>query len=713
MNIPKKTLTLLFLSSFLLAKEYIQKNDNFTVLIDSASFKYRVINTKGSNQLGDSTSAGLLLNDSPVNSVQKLSEGVYRVTSDSNLKAKVEVKQFPNTLKLRVTPEGTKQLAITFNTSGGSPAYGLGDHGGWLKNADISQHNKPLKLTNDGGAYRFISSFMVLPKDRLAGVIFSRKPMEVSISKEAYQMKSSTTSSISCYYFFGDLKEIYAAYQKVCANEGFVSPFPKFDFFELGWESWDLLGWRTKEQTVRKSIAQFIKAGYPIKWIVTGSGYWRDGGCSTNFGEWNQDKYNPTAFRKWLKGHNIKWLIGLRTNFPALSKTAHKPKGRQDRNAKMIPIEQGPYTKEGITKDFFFNNNAKYKSRFYPLVPSHILDSNKPGAAEWYANLYQKWQVDGIKEDTMIGLSDSTLFNKAMFTVSETNALVMARCAAYQSPGTLLRINDTHGNRSLRLRTPINYLQYAASGAPNVYSDSIGFHSMDKYSELNMKNAWLQALTAGAAVSKGPFKWSEKHQALFKKAIDFKYSITPYIYSAAVTSHETGYPYTMTPLPIAFPDDANTYHLASATRKQFQWLLGESIMAYLPLTKRVYIPKGTWMHYESEKIYQGPQTLENHETPVSEAPCFIGGKGIVVFRDNSKKHLQATVYPVTPLSSQFTFNFKNKEKSTIVNALNEWAPEKLKVLNTKTSAPVPFTVNPKNNSITFDILPNTGYKITH
>ena len=42
-------------------------------------------------------------------------------------------------------------------------------------------------------------------------------------------------------------------------------------------------------------------------------------------------------------------------------------------------------------------------------MPCYLLDGNNAKASKWYADLYQQWQVDGIKEDTMMHLGSSHL----------------------------------------------------------------------------------------------------------------------------------------------------------------------------------------------------------------------------------------------------------------------------------------------------------------
>ncbi len=718
-----KTVFLVGLShQTLLAGTITQAGDDVTIKIDDSSFKYEILSSTGKKLLKPSAKQGITINKKPVNSVKKhpSKENNYIVSTSAGVSATVQMTTIPNGVKITASSNTKKELDFSFSAGGMSPAYGLADHGGWLSNADISKSGKAHTLKNNGGSHRFISSFVVFPKDRAAGVIFSRKPMRVFINKDTYNMATGNVASTTCYYFYGELKDIYASYQKVRHAEGFADVEPKAKLFELGWESWDALGWQTNEKSVKDYLSKFTKAGYPVRWAVTGSGFWKEGGSTTSFAIWDHKKYrSPQSFRKWMHGKDISWMIGQRTNFVALG-GPHTPKGRRDGNASMSKISSGPFTKEGLSKDYFYNGEKTYRSGIYPLAPLHILDSNKPGAADWYAKLFAKWNVDGIKEDTMVSLSDSTLFNKAIAKLSDNKGLIMARCAAYSSPGTLMRINDTHGNGAMSLRAPVNYLQYAASGAPNVYSDTVGFHSMGKYSISNIRNAWFQSLTAGMAVGKGPFSWKKEQQAEFKKAVDFHYAIGPYLYSAAMDSYQTGYPYTMIPLHIAYPDDANVYQLASKEKRQFQWMVGESILAtpilhslHADKTKHnIYLPEGRWMDYESGKIFEGPLSLDNYSMPVTKTPCFIGGKGIIVLRENEKSPLVAQVFPVSPAGTVYKFHHaKGKASSTILNEVTQWDSHKFTVINKESKKTIPHKINKQTGAITFTIAPGQNYLV--
>jgi alpha-glucosidase (family GH31 glycosyl hydrolase) len=322
------------------------------------------------------------------------------------------------------------------------------------------------------------------------------------------------------------------------------------------------------------------------------------------------------------------------------------------------------------------------------------------------------WGVDGIKEDTMMRLGDHTeIFNQPIARISESGGLVMARCGSFSSPGTLQRVEDTNGVKSMSNRTPINYLQYAASGAPNVYSDTMGFRTMKSYSDAVIRHGWLLATTAGMSVGETPFHWTETEQALFKKPVDFHYRLGPYLYDAAVKSWQTGYPHTMTPLGIAFPDDAD----AMAT-PHFQWMIGESILA-VPLLRNpeqnlldIYLPAGLWFDYDTGERFEGPRLLREVDMPPRKTPCFVGGKGIVVERVGDEAPLRARIYPVSRHGTDtFTFHHPDgKNPSTLTLSGNGTVT---RVQEVASGRAVDFQWERNAAIAVFDLLPGVSYRI--
>jgi len=694
--------------------------ENYTIQIEEPGFRMGVLTSSGVALPADSTTGLSFLGSKAVTSVRlSQSNGIatYLVTNEKKHTALIELVTKPHTLELTVTLEHSASGNISMRVGSPGPGYGLGDLGAWEKNANLSAKQKTYPVQHDGAEKRWLSSFIVFPKNGAAGACFERQHGEVSIGPDYYQMANTSTSKQKFYYYVGAMEEIYAAWRETRIAEGYPGVTPGMDGFELGFETWDLLRWKTNAATCQEAIQDFLEHGYNIRWAVTGSGFWQAQGTTVSFGQYNFSKYPetnaplPPDFGDWCKARGIRWMIGQRTNFVKVG----GPHSSEPGESGVSIFDTSPNSQEGIDKGFFLKDGrdglVERTSGVFPTVPCYLLDGNVPGAAIWFKDLYDVWGVDGVKEDTMMATPDHTIFNAPMRAIAESGALVMARCGAYSSPGTLTRINDTFGSKNMTLRCPINYLQYAASGAPNVYSDTVGFGGM-RDTTATMRHAWLLALTAGMAVSDSPWKqgWPEADQAKLKKAIDFHYTIGPYLYSAAVESHNTGYPHTMTPLPIAFPSDANTYNLANSTNQQFQWMIGSSLLATPLLHEKysktnlmnIYLPAGTWIDFETGTTYNGPTTLTDFDMPLDKTPVFVGGKGILLLRSPQDDQCYVEVFPVSKDPQEATFYLDGgKDVITIQNKLMGKRIRNASVQELAIEAVVPHQVVENRNAVIF------------
>lgn len=699
--------------------------------LEESGFRFSVVNSKKVTLAADPQS-GLSFLGSPATSSKKLkanAEGSrYRVTNGDGKTAIVQVVESEHIIKLTVELENGLSGNISVRTGSGGPSYGLGDQGSWGPNANLSATQKTFPLKHDGHRHRFISSFLIFPQRGVAGAFFQKKNGKVSIGPDCYEMSQISANKQTFYYFVGSMEDIYAAYLSTRINHGFPGMKPKMAGFELGWETWDLLKWKTSAATCQKAVEGFLARGYPIRWAVTGSGYWESGGTTTSFGSYHSEKFPdtrspaPADFGDWLAQKKIRWMIGQRTNFVKIG----GPHSSKPGESGATIFDTSPDSQEGISRGFFLKDSkgklAEMKSSAFPTVPCYVLDGNCAGAGDWFRKLYDQWGVDGVKEDTMLAVPDHTVFNLPMRLIAESGDLVMARCAAYSSPGTLTRINDTFGANSMGLRCPINYLQYGASGVPNVYSDTVGFGGMRKV-ESSLRHAWLLSLTAGMAVSDSPWnhRWSKEDEAKYKKAIDFHYEIGPYLHSAAIDSYTTGYPHTLTPLPIAFPQDSATVDLASKSRRQFEWMIGPSLLA-APLLHRkysspnqldIYLPSGKWIDIETGAVYLGPTTLEKFELPLDKIPVFVGGKGVYVSRSGDKAPLSAVVFPIATGGSTYRFTFPDGASTCSITNNNEgWNSSSLQVRETEEGKKISFTIDQTSGAIRFPIEPGGRYELS-
>ena len=689
----------------------IIKAGNYAIVINSAGFKFHFAGIDGRILAPAHAVTGMSIDgESVVSATPQDQKGAFVVATEKGVKAEVSIALVDGLATFTVVPlkredEHTVQLQL-----GGMPvAHGLGDAGGCSGNFNlIGNKARTFTLGNNGGTHRWASSFVIFPHNQLAGVAFGSDPISVTFGPDEYSMLVKRQGIITFNYFLGEPTAIYQNYLDLRIRQGYPNIKPKFTFFELGWESWAALGWKANAEAVKAAIEKLQTGGFPIRWAVTGSGFWDKGGTTTSFGRFGDSFPDPAGFRAWARKHNVKWIIGLRTNFVPSGEDREATSKKRDKNLDTKVYYGNPLSDEGVEKGYFVSDGTHlktYTSRYFPQVPCYLVDGRKPDAARWFADLYRQWSVDGIKEDTMMRCNFG-IFNAPIANISEGGGLVMARCGSFSAPGTLLRINDTHGAGPMADRTPINYLQYAASGAPNVYSDTIGFNNTE--SEQNIRHGWLMSCTAGLAMSQFTWKNPKLIQG-FKRMIQFHYEIAPTLYDAAMKSYQTGYPYTMTPLDIAYPGDT-----MASTTSTFEWLIGESLLA-VPLVKNyasgkldIYLPEGIWFDYDTGKKYQGPTTLRDFLMPLDKTPCFVGGKGIIVTRTSDDAQLTAKIYPNAKDNTVHIFNHPDGESKSVITI--EQRKDQPSVIDATDEREVPVVLNKESGAVSFKVLPGHDYR---
>jgi alpha-glucosidase (family GH31 glycosyl hydrolase) len=108
----------------------------------------------------------------------------------------------------------------------------------------------------------------------------------------------------------------------------------------------------------------------------------------------------------------------------------------------------------------------------------------------------------------------------------------------------------------------------------------------------------------------------------------------------------------MAPLPVAFPDDEEVYGRENDRIRGYEWMIGDALLA-TPLygndyeaaaSRDIYLPRGTWIDYDTGTRYTGPRMLKNFSMPPEKTPLFVGGSGIVVEKRGSQ--VVARIYPL-------------------------------------------------------------------
>jgi alpha-D-xyloside xylohydrolase len=696
------------------------KSSTYTLRIHKKGFRYQFERPNGDVIVGAHARSGLQfeklgrpLSDAESTVVERTQGLVVdlTVTTVSGVRALVTISPEADFVKFSVRPELDGRYRIVARTNALSPAFGLGDHGAFDRSStDLTNYvNEHMRAGSEGQrASRLISNFVIFPKQGFAEVNVEPQVKIVRFTSDENAQGSLGVREMNpLYYFVGSPQTIYRRFLEARNASGYTVYKPKYEFFGVGWEAWGAVGYASTRESCTANIMKYLDLGFPLAWVHIGSGeVTKD---ASSFDIWQEESIypDPKGFIAELHKRGLKVISPIRIGFVA--GTSH--------------------TDEGLSKGLFIEERGKPKEfqiGFYHK-PVYLLDAQKPEAVSWFIGLCKTWFLDygtdGFKED-LFGYTQYDLRDDKMDPVNavlmDDGVFVMERNGYLGSPADIHRYNDFNFHE-FQDRGPINGLAFGYSGFPYVYPDIVAGYNVQlqgdtpQVNKYMMRNAQYAALNPSMSFGYGP--WNYKDDLVTRvtlEAAKLHDRLQDYIYSAALDTYETGFPYTLTPLPLAYTDDPNVYDLANCTRRSYEWLIGESLLA-TPLygddyataeTRDVYLPQGKWIDYDTHKSYDGPTTLKDFALPVGKTPLFVGGKGIVIERKEGT--LYAFVYPIVTKTS-FTFNFRDGRKSTFSIDVSGWEGRAVTVTEGENGSKV--QTHQEKSAIVFAIEPGKVYRI--
>jgi len=379
--------------------------------------------------------------------------------------------------------------------------------------------------------------------------------------------------------------------------------------------------------------------------------------------------------------------------------------------------------REGLAGNHFvtYPDGQTYIGEVWP-GPSYFSDYSRSSTRAWWGGLVGEWLKNGVSgiwndmnepavwgqafpletrfDDEGRGTDHKKMHNLYGFLMARATYEGALKAEPNERPFILTRAGFAGEQRYTAVWTGDNIASWdhlelgirmlqglSVSGVPFVGTDIGGFIGMPS-SELFAR--WIQvgslsplcrAHTEYGTPDKEPWAFGERVEDISRNYISLRYRLLPYFYSLFYEASQTGAPL-WRPLCWNDPADNNTWDWAN----QQEFFVGENLLA-APVTrenqylKKVYLPRGWWLDWSDETVYEGGQTI-TVETPLEKMPIFLHEGAIIPLQD-VKQHtadaasnrLTLEIYPAIHESGFTlyeddgrTFDYENGEYR-----LTQWA----------------------------------------
>ncbi|MEM9545003.1 MAG: TIM-barrel domain-containing protein [Bacteroidota bacterium] len=166
----------------------------------------------------------------------------------------------------------------------------------------------------------------------------------------------------------------------------------------------------------------------------------------------------------------------------------------------------------------------------------------------------------------------------------------------------------------------------AISGVSFCGSDIGGFigqptaELMIRWIQMGIFHPFCRVHSSGDHGDQEPWAFGDKCTAMYKKFIEIRYQLLPYLYTTFYQYHKIGTPMLR---PIVFFDQTDKQNID----RDFEFLCGDHMLVCPVMkaeikTKHFYLPKGEWVDYWTDKVYEG-STEYNFDIEITTIPIFV------------------------------------------------------------------------------------------
>jgi alpha-D-xyloside xylohydrolase len=259
-----------------------------------------------------------------------------------------------------------------------------------------------------------------------------------------------------------------------------------------------------------------------------------------------------------------------------------------------------------------------------------VLDFTNPDTIKWYqaklANLLKMGAsvikvdfgegapMNGVYANGRTGRLEHNLYpvryNKAAFDITKQvtgDSIIWARATWAGSQRYPLHWGGDAENTDVAMAAELRGgLSFGLSGFTYWSHDAGGFVDRaprDLYRRWMAMSVLTSHTRAHGPAPREPWEYDEALVEEFRRTIGLKYALMPYVYAQAIDSSAKGHPVLRT-LFFEYPDDP------TAWKVEDQYMFGSDLLV-APLMvegstgRKVYLPAGDWIDYQSGKAYRG------------------------------------------------------------------------------------------------------------
>ncbi len=546
--------------------------------------------------------------------------------------------------------------------------YGLGEKAARLDKRRSSFVNwnsdTPGYLEGRDPIYQTVPFYTGLQNGNAYGIFFDnsyRSYFDFGKSSQRRAWFGAEGGELNYYFFYGpSLKEILNRYADLTGH----MPMPPLWALGNQQSRWSYY----PDTMVEEVVSEYRKRDLPLDVLHLDIDYMQGYRVFT----WDKNRFpNPKALsdKLGLQGIKLVAIVDPGVKYQPVAKSAGQITSI---TPELEPQDQRYYVfEQGIQNSYFQKreNGDLFIPRVWP-GESTFVDYTLPAAREWWGSLHRAYLDNGVAgiwndmnepsdfvDQTGKNQMDVVSYDEGEKSTHAKNrnvfALLMAR-ATYeglerlrpnQRPYVITRAGyagiqrystmwtgDTNSTwEALALNIPM-FTTLGLSGEPFVGSDVGGFIGRGNGELLTRayQVSFLAPFCRNHKVIDGydqePWRFGKYYEDIIRKYLKLRYQLLPFLYTTLEEAHQTGVPL-FRPLVLNYQDDPNTYNLDD------EFMIGNDLLVAPVLkpdvTRRlVYLPKGQWYDYWTNKRYEGG-TMISVDAPLDTVPMFVRAGAII------------------------------------------------------------------------------------